>query len=48
MFVRSVEALHGVLPRSTVRRLPGLDHDAAQTCGKPEAIAAAVRLFFQR
>ncbi len=48
MFLRSAEALHGVLPSSTVLRLPGLNHDAAQTYGKPEAIAAAVRLFFQR
>ena len=47
MFVRSAEALHGVLPRSTVLRLPGLNHDSAQTYGKPETIAAAVRLFFQ-
>ena len=46
MFVDSAEALHAVLPRSTVLRLPGLNHDSAQTYGKPETIAAALRLFF--
>ena len=29
-----------------VLRLPGLNHDSAQTYGKPETIAAALRLFF--
>jgi pimeloyl-ACP methyl ester carboxylesterase len=46
MFVDCAEALHGVLPQSTVLRLPGLNHDSAQTYGKPETIAAALRLFF--
>jgi pimeloyl-ACP methyl ester carboxylesterase len=46
MFVDCAEALHGVLPHSTLLRLPGLNHDAAQTYGKPETIAAALRLFF--
>ena len=46
MFVDCAEALHAVLPRSTVLRLPGLNHDSAQTYGKPETIAAALRLFF--
>ena len=46
MFVDCAEALHGVLPHSTVLRLPGLNHDSAQTYGKPETIAAALRLFF--
>jgi pimeloyl-ACP methyl ester carboxylesterase len=46
MFVDSAEALHAVLPRSRVLRLPGLNHDSAQTYGKPETIAAALRLFF--
>jgi pimeloyl-ACP methyl ester carboxylesterase len=46
MFVDCAKALHGVLPHSTVLRLPGLNHDSAQTYGKPETIAAALRLFF--
>lgn len=46
MFVDCAEALHAVLPHSTVVRLPGLNHDSAQTYGKPETIAAALRLFF--
>jgi pimeloyl-ACP methyl ester carboxylesterase len=46
MFVDCAEALHAVLPHSTVLRLPGLNHDSAQTYGKPETIAAALRLFF--
>jgi pimeloyl-ACP methyl ester carboxylesterase len=46
MFVACTEALHAVLPHSTVLRLPGLNHDSAQTYGKPETIAAALRLFF--
>ena len=36
MFVDCAEALHAVLPHSTVLRLPGLNHDSAQTYGKPE------------
>ena len=48
MFVDCAEALHAVLPRSTVLRLPGLNHDSAQTYGRPETIAAALRLFFAR
>jgi hypothetical protein len=40
------EALHAVLPHSTLLRLHGLNHDAAQAYGKPETIAAALRLFF--
>ena len=35
MFVDCAEALHAVLPHSTVLRLPGLNHDSAQTYGKP-------------
>jgi pimeloyl-ACP methyl ester carboxylesterase len=46
MFVDCAEALHAVLPRSTVLRLPGLNHDSAQTYGKPETIAATLRLFY--
>jgi pimeloyl-ACP methyl ester carboxylesterase len=46
MFVDCAEALHEVVPHSTVLRLPGLNHDSAQTYGKPETIAAALRLFF--
>ena len=46
MFADCAEALHAVLPHSTVLRLPGLNHDSAQTYGKPETIAAALRLFF--
>jgi pimeloyl-ACP methyl ester carboxylesterase len=46
MFVACAEALHAVLPHSTVLRLPRLNHDSAQTYGKPETIAAALRLFF--
>jgi hypothetical protein len=46
MFVDCIDALHAVLPHSTVLRLPGLNHDSAQTYGKPETIAAALRLFF--
>jgi pimeloyl-ACP methyl ester carboxylesterase len=46
MFVDCAEALDAVLPHSTVLRLPGLNHDSAQTYGKPETIAAALRLFF--
>jgi hypothetical protein len=30
---------------STILRLLGLNHDSAQTYGKPEAVAAALRLF---
>jgi hypothetical protein len=40
MFVDCAEALHGVLPHSTVLRLPGLNHDLARPYGKPETIAA--------
>jgi pimeloyl-ACP methyl ester carboxylesterase len=46
MFAGCVGALHAVVPHSTVLRLPGLNHDSAQTYGKPERIAAALRLFF--
>jgi hypothetical protein len=46
IFVNTARALHGVLPRSTVLELPGLDHDSAQTYGRPAAIAAALRGFF--
>jgi pimeloyl-ACP methyl ester carboxylesterase len=45
MFVDCVDALHAVLPHSTVMRLPGLNHDSAQTYDKLETIAAALRLF---
>ena len=48
MFVDCADALHAVLARSTVLRLPGLNHDSAQTYGRPETIAAALRLFFAR
>ena len=47
MFVDCAEALHAVVPRSTVLRLPGLNHDSAQTYGNPATIAAALRLFFR-
>jgi pimeloyl-ACP methyl ester carboxylesterase len=46
MFVECAESLHAVLPHSRVLRLPGLNHDSAQTYGKPDTIAAALRLFF--
>jgi hypothetical protein len=46
MFVDCAEALHAILRHSTVLRLPGLNHDSAQTYGKPETITAALRLFF--
>jgi pimeloyl-ACP methyl ester carboxylesterase len=46
MFVNCAESLHAMLPHSTVLRLPGLNHDSAQTYGRPETIAAALRLFF--
>ena len=46
MFIDCAEALNAVLPHSTVLRLPGLNHDSAQTYGKPETIAATLRLFF--
>ena len=48
MFPDCAQALHGILPHSTVLRLPGLNHDSAQTYGKPETIAAALRLFFSQ
>jgi hypothetical protein len=31
---------------STILRLLGLNHDSAQTYGKPETSATALRLFF--
>jgi pimeloyl-ACP methyl ester carboxylesterase len=46
IFANTARELHRVLPRSTVRELPGLNHDSAQTYGKPAAIAAALREFF--
>jgi pimeloyl-ACP methyl ester carboxylesterase len=46
MFADCAEALHAVLPHSTMLRLPGLNHDSAQTYGKPATIAATLRLFF--
>ena len=46
IFTDCAEALHAVLPHSTLLRPPGLNHDSAQTYGKPETIAAALRLFF--
>jgi pimeloyl-ACP methyl ester carboxylesterase len=46
MFADCAGALNAVLPHSTLLRLPGLNHDSAQTYGKPETIAAALRLFF--
>jgi hypothetical protein len=48
MFVGCAEALHAVLPQSTVLRLPGLNHDSAQTYGKPETIAAAAAAVLYR
>jgi pimeloyl-ACP methyl ester carboxylesterase len=45
-FAATADALHGVLPRSTVIRLPGRNHDSAQTYGKPAGIADVLRLFF--
>jgi len=47
IFVTTAQELHRVLPRSAVVRLPGLNHDSAQTYGKPAAIAAALREFFK-
>jgi pimeloyl-ACP methyl ester carboxylesterase len=46
IFANTARELNGVLPRSTVQDLPGLNHDSAQTYGKPAAIAAALREFF--
>jgi pimeloyl-ACP methyl ester carboxylesterase len=46
IFAGTARELHRVLPRSTVLELPGLNHDSAQTYGKPAAIAAALREFF--
>lgn len=46
MFVATARELHRVLPSSTIVRLPGLNHDSAQTYGKPAAIAAELRRFF--
>ncbi|MGH3620730.1 MAG: alpha/beta fold hydrolase [Sciscionella sp.] len=46
VFADTADALHGVLPRSTVIRLPGRNHDSAQTYGKPDGIADVLRLFF--
>jgi pimeloyl-ACP methyl ester carboxylesterase len=48
MFAGCAEALHAVLPHSTMLRLPGLNHDSAQTYGKPATIAATLRLFFAK
>lgn len=45
-FADTADALHGVLPKSTVIRLPGRNHDSAQTYGKPDGIADVLRLFF--
>jgi pimeloyl-ACP methyl ester carboxylesterase len=45
VFEATAAALHDVLPTSTVVRLPGLNHDAAQTYGRPDPIAAATRVF---
>jgi pimeloyl-ACP methyl ester carboxylesterase len=46
IFAGTARELHRVLPRSTVLELPGLNHDSAQTYGRPAAIAAALREFF--
>jgi pimeloyl-ACP methyl ester carboxylesterase len=46
IFANTARELHRVLPRSTVRELPGLNHDSAQTYGRPAAIATALREFF--
>jgi pimeloyl-ACP methyl ester carboxylesterase len=46
MFVTTAAELHRVLPHSTVVQQPGLNHDSAQTYGKPAAIAAGLRQFF--
>lgn len=46
VFGASADALHGVLRRSTVLRLPGLNHDSAQTYGHPARLADVLRLFF--
>lgn len=45
VFEGSAQELDRVLPTSTVLRLPGLNHDSAQTYGDPAPIAAATRLF---
>jgi pimeloyl-ACP methyl ester carboxylesterase len=47
IFVTTAQELHRVLPRSTVVRQPGLNHDSAQNYGKPAAIAAGLREFFK-
>jgi pimeloyl-ACP methyl ester carboxylesterase len=47
MFVTTAQELHRVLPHSTVVELPGLNHDSAQTYGKPAAIAATLGEFFK-
>lgn len=46
VFENTATQLHRILPLSTLIRLPGLNHDAAQTYGHPEQIAAALRVFF--
>lgn len=46
IFVNTAKELHKVLPHSTVKELPGLNHDSAQSYGKPAAIAAALLEFF--
>ena len=46
IFTDCAEAPQAVLPHSTLLRPPGLNHDSAQTYGKSETIAAALRLFF--
>ena len=45
IFAGTARELHRYA-RSTVLELPGLNHDSAQTYGKPAAIAAALREFF--
>lgn len=48
VFAATARALHEVLPNSKVVQLPGLNHDAAQTYGHPDAIAAATRVFLSQ
>ena len=39
--------VHATLPHSPDARVPGLNHDWAQTHGMPETITAVPRLFFE-
>ncbi|MBZ2166663.1 alpha/beta fold hydrolase [Methanobacterium spitsbergense] len=43
----STEALNKVLPHTTHKELPGLNHDSAQNYGKPEIIAKEIKHFLE-